>query len=333
MVWPTIVSGFQQLLAASRHVISQACRRRAILFLFIDNNIDQNKTQSQSMADLRTFPALSHFRGYLQALLTGPNLRNAVLVLAAGVLAGLARNNYLGYLALGKGGLPHNVFGWLMQAAGQLVAKWDTRSLTPFSNPRHRETLGEAGATTFLGGVVIPERKGGQRPTVPGYVAPQRQMDQLPESEGMRDRMEDFLAALVGKNPGVLALKPSALEGVGMPALWLDTHSASSSSSSSSSPSLPAFMKGIKGETVHVHPECSSHVTLSMADAEEIVRKGWAERHKLSGVGSFLPWTYLLVYAPRNEDELNVWKGIVTAGVRFVCAAAGRELAFDGDGK
>lgn len=253
-----------------------------------------------------------------------------------GFLTQRAHASYRGYIALGKGGLPHNVLGWLIQGVAQLVAKWDTRSVAPFAQPKNRRTLGEAGSRTFLGRVVVPERRvgdgtttSGGRPTVPGYVAPQRQIDQLVEGETkMRERMEQFLEDVVAANTGVLVMKPSALEGVGTPALWLNTVAAAASSSSSSN-ELPAFMKGLKGETAHVHPECSSHVTLSMADAEEVVRKGWAERHKLSGVGSYLPWTYLLVYAPRDDDEFEVWKGIIKAGVRFVCAAAGREVAVD----
>lgn len=258
---------------------------------------------------------------------------------AVSYLIGLAHTSYRGYMALGKGGLPHNVLGWFIQGLGQLLAKRDVRSVEPFSQPKYRDTLGEAGTRTFLDSLVVPERRGGPgaRPTVPGYVAPQRQIDQLvlvEEDEvdgkrGMRERMERFLERLIAANPGVLVLKPSALEGEGTPALWLDT---SSSSSLSEKGELPAFMKGLKGETAHVHPECSSHVTLSLADAEEIVRKGWAERHRLSGVGSYLPLSYLMVYAPRDGDEFEVWKGIIKAGVRFVCAAAGREVGIDNVG-
>lgn len=262
----------------------------------------------------------------LKAQLSHQLARHALLIkfiaasLTVGYITNLALGSYQGYLALGQGGLSHNVLGWLMQGLAQLIAKRDTRSIGPFRRPNNRETLGEAGGRTYLGSVVVPLRMedGRERPTVPGYVAPQRQIDQFPGPEQkMRERMEGFLEALVAANPGVLVLKPSALEGAGTPALWLDNTSCSE---------FPPFMKRIKGETVHVHPECSSHVTLSMADAEEVVSKGWAERHRLSGVGKYLPWTYLLVYAPRNKEELRVWKGIIKAGVRFVCTAAGREL-------
>jgi hypothetical protein len=70
---------------------------------------------------------------------------------------------------------------------------------------------------------------------------------------------------------------------------------------------------------VHVHhQDGSTHVTLSLADAEEVLAKGWGRRHKLSGVAGKIPYTYLLIYAPRDEEEFEVWKGVVTAGCRFV---------------
>jgi hypothetical protein len=38
---------------------------------------------------------------------------------------------------------------------------------------------------------------------------------------------------------------------------------------------VPEFMGMAKGEIAHVHPEGSSHVTLSLVDGEEAVRVGW----------------------------------------------------------
>lgn len=282
------------------------------------------------------------------------------------VLTAYSISSYRGFLALGPGGVPYNVLGWALQGIGQLIAKWDTQSPTPFTNIANRKPLEPYGGDqTFFrfttGGNVLGEvlsiqvpRRAGERPSVPGYVAPQRQMSQRPvDGEAMHEKMMVFFESLVAKNEGVLALKPSALEGIGTPALWLDKKSSSSSSSpppssssnnnnnnnnsSSSSSSrntttsedLPIFMRKLQGETAHIHPECSSHITLSMADAEEVVRKGWAERHRLSGVGSFLPWSYVLIYAPRDEEEFGVWKEIMKAGVRFVSTAAKREMAVD----
>lgn len=84
---------------------------------------------------------------------------------------------------------------------------------------------------------------------------------------------------------------------------------------------LPSWVgRGIKNEIAHMHitAEGSSHVTLSLADAEEVMTKGWGERHKLSGKG--LPWGYVLLYAPRNEEEITVLGRLLRAGVRFISA-------------
>lgn len=227
-----------------------------------------------------------------------------------------AVSSYRGYLALGRGGMPYNVFGWALQGLLQLLAKWNTRDPSPFTKPKNRKSTEPHGSKTFFASP-IPERAG-DRPTVPGYVAPQRQTTQQPtDMEVMSKRMRAYLDSLLIQNTGILVLKPSNLEGVGTPAVFLDTTSGTTE--------LPGFMRGLKGETAHVHPECSSHITLSMADAEEAVRKGWAERHRLSGVGP-MPWSYVLIYAPRDDEEFEVWKKVMEAGLKFVCAGSGRNL-------
>ncbi|KAJ4397589.1 hypothetical protein N0V93_001821 [Gnomoniopsis smithogilvyi] len=252
------------------------------------------------------------------------NARVAALIVTALGLSipalSYAVSSYRGYLALGRGGVPYNVFGWALQGLLQILATRDTRDPSPFTKPKNRRSTEPHGSKTFFDRP-IPER-GGDRPTVPGYVAPQRQTTQRPSDvEVMTKRMRAYLDGLLIHNTGILVLKPSKLEGVGTPAVFLDT--------SSGTTELPGFMRGLKGETAHVHPECSSHITLSMADAEEVVRKGWAERHRLSGVGP-LPWSYVLIYAPRDDEEFEVWKGIMKAGLRFVCTGAGRDLVTDG---
>lgn len=253
-----------------------------------------------------------------------PQATLAVILTALGIsipTLSYAISSYRGYLALGRGGMPYNVFGWALQGLLQLLAKWDTRDPSPFTKPRNRKATEPHGSRTFFDNP-IPERAG-DRPTVPGYVAPQRQTTQQPaDVEVMSKRMRAHIDSLLIANTGVFVSRPSRLEGVGTPAVFLDD--------SSGATEMPRFMSGIKGETAHVHPECSSHVTVSMADAEEVVRKGWGERHRLSGVGP-MPWSYMLIYAPRDDGELEVWKKIVEAGMKFVSAGAGRELAVEGD--
>lgn len=294
---------------------------------------------SNKLASLTARLNLHHLADNLPpSLRQNPKAAAAVAVTALGIsipTLSYALSSYRGFLALGRGGMPYNVLGWMIQGLLQLLAKWETRDPSPFTNPRNRKATEPYGGSITYFPAPLPERAG-DRPVVPGYVAPQRQTNQQPSDvEVQRGRMTAYLETLITRNPGVLVLKPSKLEGVGTPAIWLDT-SSSPSSSSSSLPSLPSpaggttrdlpgFMRGLKGETAHVHPECSSHITLSMADAEEVVRKGWAERHRLSGV-AFMPWSYVLIYAPRDEVEFEVWKEIMRAGVKFVCAAAKRDV-------
>lgn len=256
------------------------------------------------------------------ALRNDPRATAALAVTALGIsipTLAYAIRSYRGYIALGPGGMPYNIFGWALQGFLQLLARHNTRDPTPFSQPKNRKPYEPFGTTTYLTSP-IPLRQG-DRPEVPGYVAPQRQLDQRPaETTVTHARMNTFLESLAVKNPGVLVLRPSHLERRDEQAVFLDTAPGTRP--------LPPFIQGIRGESAHAHPECSSHVILSMVDAEEVVRKGWAERHKLSGV-AMMPWSYMFVYAPRDEVEFEIWKGIMKAGLRFVCASAGREIDVD----
>jgi hypothetical protein len=74
-------------------------------------------------------------------------------------------------------------------------------------------------------------------------------------------------------------------------------------------------------EITHIHPvDHSMHVVLSPADSKTVIDLGWAERHPLSGRSRFipLPSTYLLVYAPRDEEELNIVEQIFVASMGYM---------------
>lgn len=95
-----------------------------------------------------------------------------------------------------------------------------------------------------------------------------------------------------------------------------------------------------QGEICHLHGQDGSlHVALSKADAREVVEKAWGERFPLAGVvgkipvgcESFLKFSSsllaprplrnsrfynpdVMIYAPRNQTELDVVKNILLAG-------------------
>lgn len=76
-----------------------------------------------------------------------------------------------------------------------------------------------------------------------------------------------------------------------------------------------------KRETCHIHAsDLSGHVTLALADAKEVVRRGYGERHRLSGT-KFLPLGYTMMYVPRTIDEIEIYRSIFQAGVDYMASA------------
>lgn len=61
----------------------------------------------------------------------------------------------------------------------------------------------------------------------------------------------------------------------------------------------------------------SGHVTLSFADAAEVIAKGWGERHRLSGT-EWIHLGYTMVYVPRSVEEVETFIRIFQAGVDYM---------------
>lgn len=66
-------------------------------------------------------------------------------------------------------------------------------------------------------------------------------------------------------------------------------------------------------EVGHIHEDGGMHVALSANDAWEVLAKGWGEVHPAArwGVNAVLVW------APRDAEELEIVKTIMTAGYRY----------------
>lgn len=73
-----------------------------------------------------------------------------------------------------------------------------------------------------------------------------------------------------------------------------------------------AFMAG--SEFAHLHPphDGSLHLLLPQEQAAEVIAKGWGELHPLARMGA-MPPTNLMVFGPRDDEELNVVWRIVQA--------------------
>lgn len=91
--------------------------------------------------------------------------------------------------------------------------------------------------------------------------------------------------------------RPSLVSVAGARALWLRADA----------PTGPpeAFMVGREFAHIHPLPEASMHLALPPELAREAVAKGWAEQHPVARLG-YIPDTILMVYGPRDADEVEV---------------------------
>ncbi|MBD1549203.1 luciferase family protein [Roseibium aggregatum] len=69
-----------------------------------------------------------------------------------------------------------------------------------------------------------------------------------------------------------------------------------------------ACMTGNEFAHIHPHNDGSLHLTLPEAVRCDAIEKGWAEPHPLAGRDKRAPETVVMVFGPRDRDELEtVW--------------------------
>ncbi len=149
---------------------------------------------------------------------------------------------------------------------------------------------------------LVPLRPGNRPRTHQGL--PHRQLDQQPSDETIHEKLAVRLFALEG-----VIERPSGISVPGARALVLrDEVSAPPG----------AFM--VSREFAHLHPppDQSLHITLPERRSSAAIEAGWAEHHPLVVAGR-LPPTHVMVYAPRDEAELEVVYGLVCESYAFAC--------------
>ena len=74
----------------------------------------------------------------------------------------------------------------------------------------------------------------------------------------------------------------------------------------------------IADEFAHVHPapDHSLHAMLPLEFAAEAIEAGWAELHPVARKG-LLPHNAVMLYAPRDDGELDVVERLVRASHAF----------------
>lgn len=212
-------------------------------------------------------------------------------VLAGGAGAVWAYRDYRQWLALGPGGLPYNFHGWL-------TATWMRRLKHDPLDTRHF-AMGAAGDLSFLG--PLPRREG-PRPKIGVHPVPHRQLDQLPDAE-MTQKIVGIFHNLVRRRSETVHYQLSSYEKRNQ-AVFLKQPETGSPAAAQS-----------HGEIAHVHPsDGSMHMTFSPSDAKTVIEAGWGECHPLAGKLG-LPDTYLLVYPPRDDQELALTARLLDATV------------------
>jgi hypothetical protein len=130
---------------------------------------------------------------------------------------------------------------------------------------------------------------------------PHTQLDQNAPSD-LQERVIEFGSAL----PEVV-VGPSGVSVPGARAFHLPA---------SAQGAREAFMVG--QEFAHLHPpsDGSLHMALPPDIVDDVIENGWAERHPLAGQQG-LPDNIVMVYGPRDDEDLGVVEDLVRASHAF----------------
>ena len=82
---------------------------------------------------------------------------------------------------------------------------------------------------------------------------------------------------------------------------------------------LEAFIDAHEFCHLHGLPEGCIHATLPPSMVESVVALGWAERHPLHRLG--LMRSLVMIYAPRDEAELDIVVALVECARKFAIGA------------
>ncbi|KAJ6494728.1 hypothetical protein C8R47DRAFT_1194666 [Mycena vitilis] len=225
------------------------------------------------------------------------NPRTVALTAIATVGVPWLIDNYRKFLALGHSGLSRlGPLGWMVALTLTALGR-ETVSTAEYekgvSDGRWLET---------------PMERRGARPETGWHCVPHRQTDKLPSDE-MAKRLDAVFEKHVAANPTLVQVVLSPHEKT-IPGMVVHSDIPSPHD---------VATKGLR-EIAHIHRiDHSLHVILSPADSKTAIDLGWAERHPLSGRPVVpLPNSYLLVYAPRDEEELDVVERILIASIGYM---------------
>jgi len=206
-------------------------------------------------------------------------------------------NDYSAFIALGPGGTPSTFAGYIKITYLRLFTLSD-----PFTPPLILGPIRPVNGYLPTASTWLPQRPG-PRPCVAG-IAPQRQLDQ----KGCPIAHQTLRAALydvAARDPSKLRTGVSCFEKKGL-ALF----------------ALNPMNNTCRGEICHVHhTDGSLHLNLHPMDAAVMLDHGWGQRHPLAKGGwmkKYVPREFVMVYAPRNQAEVEIVARIIEAAAWWV---------------
>lgn len=213
------------------------------------------------------------------------------------ILGDESYKDYQAWIALGVGGIAHTLEGYrYMKDLGRHMGN-------PLNINLIKGDIGKKGDIKVLNN--LPKRQG-VRPIIAPFAVPHRQTDQL-NSEDLRGIQKKIFDEQVANTQYQLEYKMSVFE-KHSPAIFLKDTSKGNAT----------LMPFSKGEIGHIHPsDGSMHIILSPSDTKTVIENGWGELHGLAGQGGEMAKTYMMIYSPRDENELAITKKILEAAVKY----------------
>ncbi|KZM28147.1 uncharacterized protein EKO05_0005834 [Ascochyta rabiei] len=213
--------------------------------------------------------------------------------------------DFKSWQSLGTGGTPPTLQGYLK------IRRWGLYLLYKRQNLLDSSPIPDTG-TSYIKPGKLPERPG-LPPSITRWTLPQRQHPQH-ITEGALSKLKNLMQTFASTSPysEYIETRPSKTEGGTGPAIYVKPDVKT----------INPVAHKIFYEVAHVHPsENSLHVYVSPKDAKTVVSRGWGQRFPVTWLA---PPSWIMVYAPRNEMELEVVKEIVRAAV---CYAVGMEVS------
>ncbi|EOA91552.1 uncharacterized protein SETTUDRAFT_162243 [Exserohilum turcica Et28A] len=218
---------------------------------------------------------------------------------AAAAAAGLAFwYDFKSWQNFGTGGTPPTLQGYLK------IRRWGLYLLYSRQNLLDASPLADSGAS-----YIRPDRvssRPGRRPKLTRWTLPQRQ---FPETitAGASAALHSLMQELASTAPysSYMEAAPSKTEGGTGTAIYVKQDVKT----------INSVAHKIFYEVAHVHPaENSLHVYVSPKDAKLIMERGWGQRFPVTWIA---PPSWIMVYAPRNEHEVQVVREIVRAAMCY----------------